>query len=380
MDTQTADGIDASAPAVEGDRREAASGALQPAAERSLTLDAYRGFVMLLLISRGFGFAALEGHPTWGGIARQFQHVEWEGGVLWDMVQPAFLFLVGAAMPFALAARVRHGESFADRTRHVVIRTVKLILLSQVLVAVSEHHLRFQLINVLSQIAFAYLLTYWILQLRWRRQVMTAIGLLVGHTLLFFLFPGPAGAFSREGNIGQVIDRALLGYNYDGLYVTLNFIPATVTTLVGAWAGRMLLERTPVNTLMRRLVEGAVVSFLMVFAFWALVPGVKRIWTATFTFYSAGWVLLMLLLFYYVVDVLGWRRWTFFLTVIGANSIFIYSLDMLLRGWLTDALAVFTGGFAFAGDLAPVLQSCAVLAAFWCCNYVLFKHRVFLKL
>ncbi len=347
--------------------------------KRYLALDAYRGFVMLMLVSNGFGFGALQDHPTWGAIANQFHHVAWEGGVFWDMVQPAFMFIVGVAMPFALAMRKQQGATFQDLAKHVAVRSLKLLLLSQVLISVSRGELQFQLINVLAQIAFTYFLTFWIIQLKWSMQALTALGLLVFHTLLFFLFPGPEGPFSREGNVGQMIDQAILGYNYPGHYVTINFIPSAVTTLLGAWVGQLLMGGASANKVMRRLVEWAVLSFLLVFAFWALVPGVKRIWTATFTFYSAGWVLLIMLAFYYVVEVLRWRRWTFFLTVIGANSILIYSLNMVLRGWLTDALAVFTGGFGFMGDLGPVFEALSVLAVLWYVNYFFYQRKIFIK-
>jgi len=347
--------------------------------QRYLTLDAFRGFVMLMLVSHGFGFGELESGSAFGFLARQFEHVEWEGGVFWDMVQPSFLFIAGAAMPFAFAIRAQQGAAFPEQAKHVAMRSLKLVLLSQILMSVERGEPHFQLINVLSQIAFTYFLTFWILQLKWKLQAVTGLGLLVVHTALFLIFPGPGGPFSREGNIGQVIDQAVLGYTYPGFYVTINFLSSTVTTLIGAWTGRLLLESTSMTKTMMRLVEGAVVSFLMVFAFWALIPGVKRIWTATFTFYSAGWVLLILLTFYYVIEGLGFRKWTFPLVVIGANSIFIYSVSILLHDWLSESLAVFTGGFTFVGELAPVFQSCAVLLVLWLLNYFLYKRRVFIK-
>src|SRR5262245_14025899 len=55
---------------------------------RYLALDAYRGFIMLLLASEGFGFSELRDNPNWGRVARWFNHVPWEGGVFWDMIQP----------------------------------------------------------------------------------------------------------------------------------------------------------------------------------------------------------------------------------------------------------------------------------------------------
>ena len=347
--------------------------------QRFLALDAYRGLIMLMLVSWGFGFGNLKNHPVYGGIASQFDHVEWEGAVFWDMVQPAFMFIVGVAMPFALAIRAQQGATCRDSAMHVVVRAFKLILLSQILICVSGNKLQFQLINVLAQIAFAYLITYWILKLNFRWQVVAAAGLLAFHSALFFLFPGPQGAFSREGNIGQVIDKALLGYNYSGLYVTINFISSAVTVLFGAWAGLLMMSERRNSEKANVIGVCAVAAFLISFALMPVIPNVKRIWTATFTFYSAGWVLLMLLAIFVIVEMLGYRRWTFPLLVIGMNSIFIYSIHMVLRSWLDRAIAVFTGSFKWIGDLAPVAQACAVLAAIWCLSYWLYRRKIFLK-
>src|SRR3954464_931400 len=96
---------------------------------RYLALDAYRGFIMLLLASEGFGFSMLKGDPTWGRVAGWFDHVPWEGLVFWDLIQPAFMFMVGVAMPFALAARRARGASERDNFRHVLARSLRLALL-----------------------------------------------------------------------------------------------------------------------------------------------------------------------------------------------------------------------------------------------------------
>src|SRR5215472_15570533 len=93
-----------------------------PKPPRFLALDAYRGFIMLILISSGFGFAALQGDATWGRVAHWFDHVLWEGGVFWDMIQPAFMFMVGLAMPFALTRRKELGGTERDNLRHVLMR------------------------------------------------------------------------------------------------------------------------------------------------------------------------------------------------------------------------------------------------------------------
>src|SRR5690349_976575 len=81
---------------------------------RLISLDAFRGFIMLLLVSEGFGFAALKGHPGWAWLAAQADHAAWEGCTFWDLIQPAFTFMVGAALPFALARRQAQGASTYD--------------------------------------------------------------------------------------------------------------------------------------------------------------------------------------------------------------------------------------------------------------------------
>ena len=96
-------------------------------------------------------------------------------------------------------------------------------------------------------------------------------------------------------------------------------------------------------------------------------PIIKRICTSSFTIFSTGWVLLMLLAFYWVVEVKGYTKWTFPFVVIGANSIFIYSVEQVLRSWLNRAVGVFTFRFTFLGDFAPVAQACAVLLVMCSC-------------
>jgi len=133
--------------------------------KRYTSLDAYRGFIMLILASEGFGFSALLGDPKWGGVARWFDHVPWEGGVFWDMIQPAFMFMVGLAMPFALTRRKELGGTERDNLRHVLMRSLRLIILSQIIIWVGAGTIKPQLINVLSQIAFTYAITYMLLKL-----------------------------------------------------------------------------------------------------------------------------------------------------------------------------------------------------------------------
>jgi predicted acyltransferase len=349
---------------------------------RLVSLDAYRGLIMLLLISHGFGFAVLKSHPRWAWLAGQVDHAEWTGCTFWDLIQPAFTFMVGMAMPFAFARRKEEGATDLDLFRHVAWRALVLIVLSNILSNFDSGagHPVLQLINVLCQIAFGYLLCFGITRLRSSWQIACAVALVAGYWALFVLFPGPDGAFSKTGNIGAVIDLKLLGYNYSGYYTTINFIGNAVTILFGYWAGMLMRSQKPHGYKLKVLLASAAAAFALGLALEPFNPMVKRLWTASFTFFSAGWVILMLMALYWFVDVKQRRKWAFPMIVLGMNSIFIYSFSQVLRGWLNHGLGVFTGNFWYLGDLGEIPQNILVLAVMWYLCYWLYKRKIFIKI
>ena len=355
----------------------------KPAAQqRYLALDAYRGFIMLILVSGGFGLAELARHrPAFTGLANQFDHMPWEWINFWDLIQPAFMFMVGVAMPFALARRRELGATERQLFRHVAIRSFRLILVSEILISIGEGKLSFQLINVLAQVGITYFLAYLIMQLRFRWQAVIAGVILIGYWALFVAFPGTEGPFmSKTTNVGAVIDKFVFGHLNNDNWTTINFLTSTVTTLFGVWTGQLLQSARSHSEKMRIIGLAAVMCLGLGLAIHPWNPIIKRICTTSFTLYSAGWVLLMLLAFYWLVEVKGYRKWTFPLVVIGANSIFIYSVHQVLQGWLNRALGVFTFKFAWLGDFASVAQACAVLLAMWYLCYWLYQRKIFLKL
>jgi heparan-alpha-glucosaminide N-acetyltransferase len=347
---------------------------------RYVALDAYRGFIMLVLASEGLGFAALKNDRTWGRVASWFDHVPWQGAVFWDMIQPAFMFMVGVAMPFAMSRRIENRATWGDNLLHVLTRCARLIILSQVLIWVGRGRITPQLINVLSQIAFTYLLSFLIMRWRWRYQIAAAAGLLAFWTALLFIFPGPDGPFSKTNSVGLVVDRAIFHYDYDPAYSTLNFIPSTVWTLSGVWIGRLFMTTRSHTEKLRVLAGAMAVAFILGLTMRPWIPMIKQLCTPSFIFYSLGWVLFMLIGFYWLIEVRSWRGVAFPLVVVGMNSIFIYSLSELLHRWLDRAVGVFTFHFSFLGTFAPVAQSTAVLLVMWYLCYWLYKQRIFIKL
>jgi heparan-alpha-glucosaminide N-acetyltransferase len=325
--------------------------------QRYVALDAFRGFIMLILVSEGFDLAGLaKRNLAYISIAGQFDHRPWEWIAFWDLIQPAWLVSL---------CRLR----------------LPALLMSQILLSIERGHLFFQLTNVLAQIAITYFLCYLIMQLTFRRQVAVAMLLLIGHWALFVMFPGTEGPFfSKTTNVGAVIDHFVFGRDNPGYWVSINFITSTVTTLFGVWTGQLLASPGTHIEKMRILGIAAVACLALGLLIHPLNPIIKRICTSSLTIYSTGWVLLMLLAFYWIVEVKNRSRRTFPLIVIGANSIFIYSVDMILHGWLNKSVAAFTQDYRWLGEFAPVAQSCTVLLVMWYLCYWLYRREIFFKL
>src|SRR4030095_13177473 len=93
---------------------------------RLMSLDAFRGMVMLLILDERMHLPevarAFPNSAIWSVIAYNTEHVPWQGCSLHDLIQPAFSFLVGASLPFSLLHRRARGESFPRLLGHAVSR------------------------------------------------------------------------------------------------------------------------------------------------------------------------------------------------------------------------------------------------------------------
>ncbi|MBL8233636.1 MAG: DUF5009 domain-containing protein, partial [Bryobacterales bacterium] len=352
------------------------------AAERLTSLDVFRGLTMILLISHGFGIReAFLNNPSMQWLAYQFEHVEWVGCTLWDLIQPAFTFIVGVAIPLSASRRMKQGATASELFRHAAWRAFLLVVLSNILMNWNTTRPpRLQFINVLCQIAFGYVMCFGLMQFPFRWQAVSAGALMVLHHGLFFLFPGAAGPFDPTGNIGAVIDKAILGYNYSGNYTTLNFLGNGITILFGVWTGMLLGYRSGHGDRMRMLAGCSAACFALGLALAPWIPMVKRLWLGSFTFFSAGWVLLAFLACYWMIEVKGWTRFNFPAVVVGMNCIFIYSFSQVLHGWLSRGLGNFTGKFAFLGSIGAIPHNLAALAVMWYMCYWLYQRKIFFKL
>ena len=349
---------------------------------RLLSLDVYRGFTMILMASAGFGFLTLRDNPGWRWLANQFDHVPWEGFVIWDLIQPSFIFIVGAAMPFAFAIRSGRGESRSQQLSHVAKRSLTLLIIGMAIVCVHKDQMLISLTTVLQQIAIAYFFAFFVLGRGLKVQALAALGVLLFHWACFQFGPGsgPGGIWVKNVNFAAWLDYTWLGRYEEGGYTSFNAVSSNSTVILGIMAGELLRQEISGGKKALFLLLAGLALIAAGAALHQLIPVVKRIWTPSWTIFSGGWAFLLLAAFYWMIEVKNWRKWCFIFTVVGMNSITIYVFYQMLHGSIDPWLWVFTRSFLSPfGDLGLIIHAFLVLAVHWYLVYWLYKREIFLK-
>jgi predicted acyltransferase len=372
-----------------------------PPAQRLQSLDACRGLIMFTLLCGGL-FHSLKGHPTWHWLFLQNEHVAWAGCVYWDLIQPSFMFMVGVSMPFAFARRTELGDSWNRQLGHALVRAFNLMALGILLDHFGSEKIQLGVIRVLQQIALGYLVAFFVVGRSLRTQGLVAGSILVGYQLLWMFNPwnGPGGPWAMGNeNLGSAFDRWLIGRNYSGYYVGLNAIPAAATIIFGVMAGTLIAnadcgvrnadlknqnlvtsDPTKRKFCLTLLIAG-VAGIAVGLAVSPWFPLIKRIWTPGFAVYAGGWTTLMLLAFYWAIEVRGWRNWSFPLVVVGTNSIAAYVLGNAFGGWFRSASGAWIAWLKEPlGDVGfPILQRGLFAVAAWGVLWWLWRRKIFFK-
>ena len=359
--------------------------------KRVACIDALRGFDMFW-IAGGEGIIRAI-HKVWpnsvtAGLDVQFQHVSWEGFHFYDLIVPLFLFVVGLVLPFSLTRRLEEGANRRQLYGHLVRRLLFLLLLGYLyngLLDFNLHDLRIS--GVLQRIAICYFLAALVvMNTGIRGQAWVAGGILVVYWLIMKFVPVPgigAGVLTPEGNLVGYLDRLIIPRPYCCYYFgdnegLLSNLPAISTTLLGVLAGHWLRSKNSPNRKTLGLVVAGVASLLFALVWSFDFPIIKNIWTSTFVLCAGGWSLLLLALFYWVIDVRGVARWSFFFKVIGMNAITIYIVDRFFRFSIISNIFLH-GLMKYLGALQPFVDACGVVAAMWLFLYFLYRQKIFLK-
>ena len=347
----------------------------------------------MLFIMGGEGLvcaiAAALGHPDFKA---SFGHVEWHGLQFMDVIFPLFLFMAGVSFPFSCAKSRERGLGDGKIALKALKRGVVLFLLGLVCNRILKFdfaHLRVW--SVLGRIGIAWMIAAWLyLVLGLKARLGVAVWILAAVTLGTCLItapgaPLPVDPFSPEGNFGCWLDRTITGgHIYRPLYDPegfAGFLPAIVTAMLGMFAGEIVRRGGTAATGRKalELLAAGVLCLVAGFALSLLFPVNKKLWSPSFVLVVGGISFALFSLFYWIIDVRGWRKWSFFFTVIGMNSITIYMAQRIIGfGVARDFL--FGGIVSLAPDAwRGVVVQVAYIAVCWIFLYFLHRNRIYLK-
>ena len=325
-------------------------------------------------------------------LAVQMDHVKWaESFHLMDLVMPMFIFVVGLVLPFSILPRLERGDSTKRIYWRVIRRTILLIIMG---IMVENGGLLFnlphmRLVGVLQRIAICYAVAaLLVIYTGWRTQavVMAAIIVLGWVAMTFVPVPGYGpGVFTPQGCLAAYVDRLFLPgkihrhyYGFGDSNGILPTLMSVATVLPGTLAGYWLRSNRSGNVKSAGL---AIAGFVFLIAGWAwtpVVPIVRLIWTSSMILYAGGLSLLLLALFYWVIDVRMMRRWAFVFTVIGMNAITIYFLHSFVD-FHEIANFFLRGVIQLAPSLKQLILSIGAMVAEWLLLWFLYRHKIFLR-
>jgi predicted acyltransferase len=358
--------------------------------ERFLSLDFFRGLTMFLLIGestllyehfRDPGLSATLLHA----IGTQLDHHPWAGLRFWDLVQPFFMFIVGAALAFSVAKREERGESQAETTRHAVVRAFVLLFLGWALYCIGPGRITFRFQNVLAQLGVTYAIAYFLMRRRPRTQIAWSFAFIILTEVVYRVFwvPGYNQPFVPDHNFGSWVDMLISGELSSGHWVAFNAIPTAAHTIWGVLAGQWLMSgRTPRKKIALLAGLGAA-GVAAGFALTVVSPMIKRISTSSFVVASGGFCLLALAFSYWLIDVRKFRKWAVFLNIVGMNSLFIYLFtESGGTSWVTRLVQPFTLGLlGWTGALSgAIVTSLAAWAVLWSMCDWLYRKKILIRI
>lgn len=386
---------------------------------RVISLDVLRGFVMVLMLNEATHLHQVaESFPHswfWNVIGFNTEHVPWQGCSLHDLIQPAFSFLVGAALPFSIASRKMKGQSFGKMVGHAAWRAFLLIALGIFLRSRLSKQTYFTFEDTLTQIGLGYVFLFLLGFTRVRTQVIVFVLILICFWAAFVMYPAPGPTFdyarvgvppnweynytgflshfNKNSNLSWAFDVWFLNlfprerpfvFN-EGGWSTLSFIPTLATMILGLLTGEWLKgDRSKEQKLRGLVIAGAGLVLLGLICQWVgICPIVKRVWTSAYTLYSGGLVILMLAGFYALIEWKGWKAWAFPLVVVGMNSIAIYVMSWTMQPFFLRSLQIHMGWLlnrVTGPTFQPTLYGFGMMLSFWVILFWMYRRKLFLRI
>jgi predicted acyltransferase len=361
-----------------------------PPESRLVSIDALRGLVMFFIIGGEGIFNSL--FKIWPNsvteaLSRNMEHAGWEGFYFYDQIFPLFLFLVGLLIPVVILKSKEKGMKNREIINHVANRTVILILLG--LANYGFLHFDWPAMrwsSVLGRIGICYFFaSLFVLYSRWRFQVLVIAVLLIGYWAAVKFIPVPGygpGVLTPEGCLTTWLDQKIIPgtlglgiYDRQGILSTFT---ALASTMIGCLAGYWLCTGRSRN---KKTIGFIAAGVILLFAGWCWGQFFfisRNVWTSSFVLYSSGWSFLAFALFYWIIEVKGYRKWTFFLVVIGMNAITIWVGQRFIDFKFTSD-AIFLGMSKYFGILQLLFLALCLVGTKWLFLWFLYKKKIFLK-
>ena len=327
------------------------------------------------------GLQALNPNPLINGVVYELNHTDWQGLRFYDLIWPSFMLMTGMSLPFSYAKR-----SLTQTHHQIFIRVLRrfavLFLLGSLRESIHFYHpYLVELSSALQPIAVAYLAAFLLVRKSWKFQASVGAGILVFYALLLAFVPAPgvpAGSYDRNANLVLWTDLLTLGRVLPEHWGTvICTLPTISTTILGMVLGELLMTNRRAATKMKII---SLVGLSGVAIGWCLnpvIPIVMKIWTTSYGLASAGFACLMFLVFYWLIDVRGYRRLAFPFLVIGMNAVAIYMSESLIP-W-SKTVAIFTHPLAGTlGSFTPLFHAIAVLTVEWLVLYWMYRRKIFL--
>jgi predicted acyltransferase len=378
-------------PETSPDQPQKGSSPQPTSSQRVLAIDALRGFDMFWIIGADTFFVAALGlstAPLAKTLSHHLEHVPWEGFVFYDLIFPLFLFIVGCAIPFSLE---KYRENPSAVWGRIARRTALLIVMGLIYNRIQDFQWsEMRWMGVLQRIGICYgIASVLFLKLSPRVLAIVLLAILLGYWGILAWVPvpgGTAGDWSPEGNLAGYLDRTLLPgkiykeyYGFGDNEGILSTMPAVATAILGIFAGVWLKSpRNPWLQVLGLAASGAILLGVGI-AWGQIFPIIKNLWTSSFVLVAGGWSLILLSVFYLLIDVLRWRWWAWFWIVIGSNAITIYMLQDIVP-FETIAEYFLKGTAQLIGDWGPMLLAAGALALKWLLLLALYRQKIFLRL
>jgi predicted acyltransferase len=361
---------------------------------RLLSLDALRGFDMLWIIGGSNIVTSLATYTGAGWlkpIEAQMHHVTWNGFHFYDLIFPLFMFISGIAIPYSVKSALAKNPSKSKLLLRFLKRMVILIILGMLYNGVfQDGFANARYASILGQIGIAYFFASVIYTFSGsvKSTIIWIAGILAGVSVMQLFVPVPGfgpGVFTPEGSMNGYIDRLYLPGRlayFNGIFDALgilSIVSAIGITLMGIIAGKILQEKT--FSEYRKtgiLVLCGIVLIPVAVVLSPVYPIIKVCWTTTYNLLAGGISFLLIALFYLIIDVWGYQKWSYFFRIIGLNSIFIYLFSRIVQ---VDAITGFFVGWLIKpmGGFGEVIGAFVIVAAEWLLLYLMYKKNIFVK-